>query len=203
MADYMPKSNGGLVSWFNNFSVKLPTYATVLGLSDADKTALITQANAAHDAVELKDAKWNEYLSGIADAQQTIDNAVSATRRTVRGLKASKNYTEAIGADLGIVAGGTPVDPAGIKPDVSADTAPGQVAIKFSKAGADSVNLYSRRAGQAAWQLVSRATVSPFTDDTPLAQPNTPEQREYCARGLIADDEVGQMSDAVTVVFAG
>jgi hypothetical protein len=203
MADYLPKKNGELATWLNNFATKLPTYATVLGISDADKSALITMSNAGHDAVELKDAKWNEYLSGISDAQQTIDNAVSAVRRAVRGMKASKNYTDAIGEDLGIVAGNTPVDPASIKPNVIADTAPGEVAVKFSKAGADSVNLYSRRAGQAAWQLVSRATVSPFADDTPLAQANVPEQREYCARGLIADDEVGQMSDAVSVVFAG
>ena len=43
----------------------------------------------------------------------------------------------------------------------------------------------------------------PFLDETPLAQPGIPEQREYMARGVKGDDEIGQDSDIVTVTYAG
>ena len=203
MADYLPKQNGELATRLNNLALKLPVYATVLNISDPEKTALVTMAKAAHDAVELKDTKWNEYLSEISDAQVTIDAAVKTIRAAVRNLKTNKNYTDAIGMELNVIGGSSSVDPADIKPDLAAQVLPGEVQLKFKKNGSDSVNVYSRRAGQQNWSFVSRKMSSPCTDVTPLAQPNVPEQREYCVRGLLNDDEVGQLSDAVTVVCAG
>ncbi len=40
-------------------------------------------------------------------------------------------------------------------------------------------------------------------DDSPLAQPGTPETREYQAIGVLADKEVGQPSDIVSVLYGG
>ena len=57
--------------------------------------------------------------------------------------------------------------------------------------------------GQTAWTFLGRDTVSPYIDTRPLAQPNTPETREYMARGVIADAEVGVDSDIVVLVYGG
>ncbi len=203
MADYLPKTNGSLASWLANYSTKLPTYGILLGFSQSEVTALAKSCTDAHDAVEVKEAKWADYTSGIAASQETIDEGTAAVRAAVRRMKASANYSDAIGADLGVDGSGTPVDPTTIKPTLTARVTPGAVLIRVKRQGATSVNLYSRPAGSAQWKLVKWIITSPYADTTPLAQPNVPERREYAVRGLIADQEVGEMSDAVTVVFAG
>ncbi len=43
----------------------------------------------------------------------------------------------------------------------------------------------------------------PFDDQTPLKTPGVFEEREYQARGVINDEEVGQPSNIVSVKFAG
>jgi hypothetical protein len=203
MADFLPKSNGGLASWLNNYGTKLPTYAVLLSLTPAEQAALVKACADAHDAVELKNAKWNEYLSSIAASQQTIDDATALIRGAVRRQKASAGYTDAIGADLAITGSGSPVDPTAIKPLLTATVVPGAVMIRVKRKGATSSNLYSRLAGQTQWKLVKWIISSPYADTTPLAQPNVPERREYAVRGLINDAEVGELSDVVSVVFAG
>jgi hypothetical protein len=67
----------------------------------------------------------------------------------------------------------------------------------------DSVNIYGRLAGQSAWTLLGRDSESPYLDQRPLANPAVPEKREYMARGVVNDVEIGVDSDIVTVVFAG
>jgi hypothetical protein len=43
----------------------------------------------------------------------------------------------------------------------------------------------------------------PFDDQTPLKVPGVPEQREYLARCVVGEDEVGHPSDIVQVTFGG
>jgi hypothetical protein len=40
-------------------------------------------------------------------------------------------------------------------------------------------------------------------DTRPLAQPGVAEVREFMARCLVGDDEIGQDSDIVSIAFAG
>jgi hypothetical protein len=61
-----------------------------------------------------------------------------------------------------------------------------------------------RVAGTAAWTLVGvKRKRFPFDDQTPLKAAGTAEVREYAARGVINDEEVGQMSDIVQATFGG
>ena len=75
--------------------------------------------------------------------------------------------------------------------------------VRIRRGGAESVNLYCRRQGEAQWRLLARVTRSAYDDMTPLAQPGTPEIREYMAQGFIGDEQVGLPSDPKVVVFAG
>ena len=43
----------------------------------------------------------------------------------------------------------------------------------------------------------------PFDDQTPLPPPGEAETREYQARAVVGDEEVGLPSDIVAVTFAG
>jgi len=51
--------------------------------------------------------------------------------------------------------------------------------------------------------LVARHSKFPFDDDSPLAVSGTPETREYRAVGVVDDEEIGQPSDIVSVVYGG
>ena len=69
---------------------------------------------------------------------------------------------------------------------------------------AELYNLYMRIVGTAAWTLIGvRRKKFPFDDQTPLKTPGVFEEREYQARGVINDEEVGQPSNIVSVKFAG
>ena len=105
MADYLPKTTGNQAAWLTNYSAKLATYGILLGYTPADVAALVKLCTDGHAALELKEAKWSEYLSAISSAQATIDEALAAVRAAVRRQKANPNYTDAIGADLGIIGG--------------------------------------------------------------------------------------------------
>ncbi len=95
-------------------------------------------------------------------------------------------------------------DPNAIKPKIKAEAFPGSVRITGSKAYAELVNIYTRIGGTTSWRLVGiQRKKFPFDDQTPLKTPGMAETREYAARGVINDEEVGEMSDIVQVAFAG
>lgn len=61
-----------------------------------------------------------------------------------------------------------------------------------------------RLKGQTQFKLIAtNRTRFPFDDDSPLAQPGTPETREYQAIGVLADKEIGQPSDIVSLLYGG
>lgn len=75
--------------------------------------------------------------------------------------------------------------------------------IDFTKKGVDGVNVYSRLHGTVGWTKLGYDSNAPYFDTAPLQAPNIPEVREYKARGVLADVEIGVDSDIVTATFAG
>ncbi len=64
------------------------------------------------------------------------------------------------------------------------------------------MNIYARPTGTSQWQYLARDNNSPYDDERPLAN-GQPEMREYMAIGVVGDEEVGQPSDIISVVFGG
>ncbi len=65
------------------------------------------------------------------------------------------------------------------------------------------MNIYTRLNGGTVWNKLSFASRSPYLDTRSLAVANQPEAREYMAIGLIADEEFGQASKIIEVMFGG
>ena len=116
--------------------------------------------------------------------------------------KALTNIREAIGLALGVVGPESNFDPATYVAELRSAEAmgPAQVRLKFGKARGhiDTVKAQMRR-GSGAWTTVGMAVRSPWTELTPLAQPGVPETREFCVRAVVADEEIGQLSAAISV----
>jgi hypothetical protein len=75
------------------------------------------------------------------------------------------------------------------------------VEIDFNLANSEGVNIYSRRDGDADFKSLARDTVPPCVDNRPMLVADNPELREYIPtrRDVVADKEVSQFSDEITV----
>ena len=85
----------------------------------------------------------------------------------------------------------------------------GVVEIDFNLANSEGVNIYSRRDGGTNFRFLARATElaapesdeggPPCLDNHPMLVAGRPELREYKAVFVVADKEVSQFSDKITV----
>lgn len=146
------------------------------------------------------------YSQANGDAQHAFATGEKPLRALIAEIKTNPDFTDGMGAAMKIVSTSSSRNAADIKPALTALSERGHVRLTGTKNYAETVNLYLRRkAGPVGeWTLVGiKRKRFPFDDQTPLAVPGVPEEREYMARGVIGDDEVGQDSDIVTVTHAG
>ena len=201
--DYIPKNEGQLNIWLSNYRSKLSTHGETLGFTPDQIAAL-------EDACDTLIAKINDVESAKAALKTTVEtknltksDTLGLIRNETAKMKVNDNYTEAIGQDMGIIGESSSPDLNTMSPEISAEAFPGYVRIKFTKRGFSGVHIYTRLKGSQTWAFLSRDTNSPYDDHRPLSSPGTPETREYMAIGLDGDDEIGQQSDIVSVVFGG
>ncbi len=200
----IPDSHANRLAFFKNLKQVITDNATALKL---DAAALATIAALLDPIIAkyqtLVDAEVAASAASV-DAEQTFNGSKEQVLALFASLRANPGLTAGLGDEMKIYSSTPEHDPATIKPKIKAVSEPGHVRITGSKDYAELVNIYLRLAGTAAWTLVGiKRKKFPFDDQTPLKVAGTPEQREYCARGVIDDEEIGLMSDIVTVVFGG
>lgn len=198
--DFLPKSDGELNIWLGNFQSKLATYGPTCGLTAAEVTQASTDCTSLSGGINNAEAQKNLSKSATAAKDTLKKNLVPALRNTIKRMKTHSAYTEEIGQDLGIIGGDETMS---TKPTLKGKATPNFVLLEFVKKGFDGVNIYSRLKGQAVWTFLARDTQSPYHDTRALAVAGTPETREYMCIGVIADEETGEASDIVSVVFGG
>lgn len=199
--DFIPKRDGDLDSFEENFINKLELHASALELDAADVTAskaIITEHRTAYSGMNSKrnDSKSATELNFLKKKNANVE-----IRRMAKKVKASRSYTKAIGDDLGII-GSLQITPEkkDMKPVLKAGFNGQEVVIKYRKDGTDGIRLYSRRGDEKEFQFLGIETVSRCTDNRPKIDPAIPEQREYCAIYLVNYLEVGHRSDVMKVV---
>ena len=97
----------------------------------------------------------------------------------------------------------TVFDPDTYKPVFTVRFKGGRITLSFKKRGVDGLAIYTRLGGTTDWTKLDVHTLSPYIDGRPLAVPGVPEIREYMARGILKDREIGLESDIVSIVFGG
>ncbi len=200
----IPDSHNNRLTFFKNLKQEIADNATALGLAAANLTpinALLDPLIAKYQA--LVDAE-QAVVEASADADQVFTASKDDLLALFANLRANPKLTDGMGAAMKIYTQTTQRNPDDTKPAIKADAQPGHVRITGSKDYAELINIYMRLVGTAAWTLVGiKRKKFPFDDQTPLKTSGTPERREYIARGVIDDEEVGQMSDIVSVTFGG
>ena len=196
---FIPQSDHDFLIWMEHFIANLtPDLGTAADLA-ALKTAFevfsskITQSTAA--AASAKQA--------TAEKNDSRDNSESLIRAMAKQIKARNDYTQGLGAQLGIVGPEHLFDLTTAHPDLTGiDQTSGRVIIYFTKANSDGVNIYSQRENDTDWVLLIRATTSPYIDNRPLLQIGKPELRRYTAVYMLKDQEIGQFSDDLVITCA-
>ena len=69
------------------------------------------------------------------------------------------------------------------------------------KGEADGIVFQSKRANKTDYVTIGKDNISPFDDERPCLVPGVPELRWYRARYLLGDEEVGEWSKEVRVLF--
>jgi hypothetical protein len=203
--DIIPDSHKNRLEFFQNLKEEIAADATTLGLNAAALTAinaildpLITAYQTLVDAETAVD-------TASADAGQVFGQQHEALRELFASLKANSKFTDGMGAAMHIFTQTTQRAPADIQPRLKGVAEPGHVRITGSKDYAETVNISMAVVGSGlpATIIGHKRKKFPFDDQTPLKTPGVPEIREYSARGVIGDEEVGKPSDIVRVTFGG
>ncbi|MES2709771.1 MAG: hypothetical protein V4726_24450 [Verrucomicrobiota bacterium] len=204
--NFIPDSAENRLVWFTNLKTTVNAQASALGWSAAkieEFNQAVDPRIADYQAVVDADRAFR-HASG--DAQDRFATGIIALRALIAEIKTNPAFTDGMGAAMRIFSLSSGPKEGDIKPVLNALAERGHVRISGSKNYAETVNLYLRRkAGPVGeWTLIGvKRKRFPFDDQTPLAVPGVPEEREYMARGVMGDDEVGQDSDIVSVTYAG
>ena len=205
---FFPTTESGQLVWLTHYSLKLPVNGPLCGISaeeitqtQADLLYYIWMLQEWHPASQrdAKEATAYKQLMIKGNGSGSIEypkptvfpNPPAAPAPGIQKrlfsqiarIKASLNYNEAIGKDLGIIAIPDTVDHP--VPEYWLTVELGlempQVRIDFNKYGHDGIWIESRING-GEWAFLAIDTVKPYLDERPLAPGNTHETREYRMR---------------------
>jgi hypothetical protein len=201
--DYVPKTEGELLLWGDNFVNKLPSFKTELELSDAALTRLSDEYTAMKDKLNLAENTKRTLQAQVQAKNDAIEAFVKDVRNEVAIAKRRSGYTKAIGENLGVEAAATSLDPgtiANAKPVFFPTTLPDMIRLDWLKGSYGGVIIYCKRGNETTFSEIGKDMRSPYEDTRKNLTPDVPEVRIYKMRYLLNDVEVGQWSDEIRVV---
>lgn len=200
MNDIIPSGDAEFLLWLNNFRNKFAMYSNDFGTPPEDVGNMDMLVNEMNISVQEVATQKDVLAKTVAHKESVRKRVEAAVRAEANRYKSHKNYTTAIGQELGIISSKSTFNPATYKPMPKAEVSGGMVRIKFQKKGVDGVNVYCRRKGEVAWQFRARDNNSPYEERIVLENPAVPEHWEYRLIGVIKDVEIGQPSDVIEVI---
>lgn len=222
--DVIPRNDAGLNTLLQLMKLNLPTHAATLGVTagevsqtdkDADTFGYLIPFMSAVNAFKEEVSSFKKLIArgdlnaptpalpvlllpDIGAATFSV-GIVKRLRLLIRKIKASSNYNESIGRDLGIIRDSEGISSSELKPTLKiAALINDKVQIGFNKQRQSAVRIQMRR-GDENWETLGDPTSSPFIDQT-ASVGGDPEKREYRAVYLSKNEPVGQYSDIVTIV---
>jgi hypothetical protein len=228
--EYLPTDEPGLADWFENWSAKMDDHGAEHGFSAAeiqqakDDAILVRSIVSAWQSIEAYRRKFSNFKNLILDGENgapptvyplfdvpaapeprmsLLPGLVKRTKSSVRRLRTSAAYNEAVGADFRVL----PRRPQRIAPNEAKPVlrpqvlTSSQIEAAFKKNGFDGIELEVQRGPDAnLWTSLGRFFASPAEDATPPSTGALPEVRRYRARYLKRNKPVGEYSDIVSII---
>jgi hypothetical protein len=221
---FIPSSDADKVVWLNNFTTKMSLYATQLGVTTAEVTAL-QKDNAYFSYIISVMEVYRQNLLNMAGYKNMLKKAVGQQHigampvlptlatsppavpegifdrvaKLVSRIKASLNYTDNIGSDLGVIAPVETVDIATMQPDIKINLEVGKPHLKWKKGYSDALDLYVDRNDGAGFVLIGRLTRNEYLDIVSLPSSKVFDEWQYKGIYVIADTPVGLFSKVTSV----
>ena len=200
--DFIPKRDGDLDMYEENFLNKLTVHAPVLKMDPAIVTELQTGISNHRLAFSAMISKRAESRAASEENYNKKRSAINDLRRGAKIIKSLATYHTAIGDDLQIIGADQPqIEPGLLKPVLIAKVNAQISYIRYKKLNADGIKLFSRRGGETEFTLLGYSTQSPYVDNRPKMAANQPELREYYAIFMIDMNEIGLISDSIRVTI--
>jgi hypothetical protein len=222
---YIPSSDSERGIWMNNFSSKINTYATQVGITAAEVTAIQKDAAMFTFVINMQET-FKQTLNYITSYKNILKHAVGQQHlgalptaptlptvpalvpegvfdrvaNFVKRIKASANYTEAIGNDLGIIAPVQVFDASTMQPELKVTIDGDRPHIKCTKGYSDAIDLYVDRKDGAGFVLIGRLTKPDYIDIVSLPANTALAEWDYKARYVIENNTVGIMSSIASIV---
>src|SRR2546423_1394488 len=111
MADFIPSGDDARKTWAITFKTKIATHGAAVGLTPAQITAAQALCDAIIARIDDKAAKRNAWQASVSAAATGNAADFTAVRDQIGAIKTNSGYTEAIGADLGIIGAADTFDP--------------------------------------------------------------------------------------------
>lgn len=201
----IPTQDSVALVWGENLVNNLSGLSTTLELVGAEVGDLTGRYWSYRNAVREQEQRLSAAQSGTAAKNLAREAFIRSARNLVKRAKGSRNYTPAIGEQLGLVA---PVaTPPGQRLAVAAQRPvlicrsdiEGQVKLRFAKQGFTGVLISCRRGAETGFTLLSKQLASPLVDTRPNLNPGVPELRYYQAQFVEKDQPTGEFSDILVV----
>jgi hypothetical protein len=199
MSDYMPRRDGDLDKWEDNFKTKLAIHGATVGLLPAEITGSDDVIDA-HKASFLEVVTIKETARSKVAANNANKNAMrDYVRPMVQRIKNHPNYTEEIGKDLGVIGAASTVDYSTAKPVLKVLKGAGGITIDFNKSEFDGIKIYSRRGNETEFSFLANDTNPPYLDTRTNLNSADAELREYYAVYYLNDDPIGLESEVYKI----
>jgi hypothetical protein len=104
VADFIPNSDDALKTWCTNFKSKTGAVGASVGLTPAQIAGLQTKCDAIKSRIDYKMVKKKAWESSVANCDAGNMADLADIHAAAASIKANGGFTNAIGADLGIVA---------------------------------------------------------------------------------------------------
>ncbi|MDD4873343.1 MAG: hypothetical protein PHR77_22530 [Kiritimatiellae bacterium] len=192
---YLPRNDTQFVLWCDSFRRQFPVYASALGFSESDISAVTETCTNMSAAITDALSARRTYEEKTTVKNRKLAEGSILVREIARRAKVSPAYTEGIGKMLGIVGEGSSFDP---------NTAVPYITLVRSATGYDfkyslmdyfwGVAVFRRNPGEEMFAQVGIDLKSPYSIDTP-----TVSGVEYRFQYVRGDELIGQMSDIIMV----
>lgn len=211
-----------------NFASKLATHQANLGLTTNDVSEAVVAADYFRFVLDMQTAhaertkNWTSFKdllrnpgagvppSSIAPVTLVVPVAPTAAplgiepwfRAIVKRIKGSKNFTDAIGSDLGIMVNNAAIYTTNIQPKLAVQLVAGQPLIIWKKNGMDGIEIFKDNGDGNWFQLIFDQRPN-HLDTSTLPTSGTSVTWKYKAVYRYQDIRVGLWSDEVSVAVSG
>lgn len=200
--DFIPRRNADLNSFEKNFLNKLERYSSVLKLRKSDTESAVKAIEANKKAFSEMNLMKAKYKSVCELYETTRKKSISEIRNLSKLIRASLDFEQSHGADLGILHQENKSEPtADLKPVLKIKSDKEGLIIKYVKKGTHGLVIYSKIQGDSKFKYLAHAVHNTYTDKRGKTDNSKPEAREYYGYYFFDDKEVGKQSDVVRVII--